>query len=439
MKKTRLPCLILAIETDVGSGKSMEVYYRALQNSDVVIPIMMYTSVDAFHRSPYWVKNKIATNIQPTTHELVDCNPRFCSLPPNEHRGNAAWTADFLRYITYVQSCMRNRLLYVLDTISPGIEKGIQGYIIQVFHGWLFDEGKSYFADIKTFNSFNHYWLMFPYGQRAKRALCNRAGLRPHDARIKMIGRVLNDTLYNSSIHQKDVLQSYNLDPNKKTILYAPSWKSTKIWPIGNRSDDMRYLERFCTFTQAMHVNLIVRPHPLSIFHYHVGPLYARVLSQFNHVYYDDTSHSTIDGPNHTLAATDILVTDLSTIAIDFLSLQKPAVFFYPDPRIGMWGNVPSYKQIRRISYTVRRFPQLLTMLRRLITTKESLSVLKHRKQFIKQAFAHTDGHASERFRTIVEQSALRIPLYRFKNTVVRLLAAPPPQPNPFIMQLLDM
>ncbi len=417
IKIPQKPCLITALESDVGMGRSMEVYYQNLQNSKIIFPIMVYTREYSYSHAPDWVKNKVLSPLKEVDHEIADCEREFCQKPKSEHVTSQQWLKECINYIIFLRKLFGERIIWVLDMVVPEIEFYMGKHIVQVFHGELFEYGKGYFTS-HTNSSFQYYSLMLFHGQLSKNKMLAKTGISPSDPRIKIIGRVLNDTLYNGQIKRRDILSEYGLSVQQKTVLYAPSWNSKKIWPIGERREDIGHLQQLCAFLKSRNVNLIVRPHTISIHHYNVKKDYLSALKGFKNVYFDDATYSNILGPNKSLVAADIMVTDLSSIATDFLSLGKPVIFVYPDITSGFWDNIIPYEEVSRVSYSVRNFEDLFKTLEKLLTTRENRRVIQNRRLFSAYTLAFTDGVSGRRFRKEIESYAREMGPKNYLNPI---------------------
>ncbi len=98
------------------------------------------------------------------------------------------------------------------------------------------------------------------------------------------------------------------LDPQKPTILYAPTWKD---------AENSSSLEAIMTYLQEQlppHFNLIIKPHPNQPVE---GPY---VLNNFPPIY-------------PLLDRVDIYLGDLSSIGYDFLAYNRPMFFLNPNSR----------------------------------------------------------------------------------------------------------
>ena len=382
----------------------MEVYYKTLIRSKYIFPIMAYTKKDSYINSPGWVKNKILCEIPG-----VDCAPKDSIKYRKHFRTYDEWYRDCIDFILILRRLFGEKTLWIVDTVFPMLEAYMGNYIIQVFHGELFNIGSSYFEQQKI-ESFRRYRLMFPYGNLIKGKVIKRCGISPDDNRLHVIGRVLNNTLYTRQISRKKVLSSYHLDPTRKTILFAPTWCSRRIFPIGMGDQESINFQKLCIFAARMNANMIVRPHTILIHHYYARPKYQKIIKKFKNIYFDDTTNYSIDGPNKSLVASDVLLTDLSSISIDFMSLGKPVIFLYPDKKRGLWGDgMPTFEEVSSISYTVKNITNLYSFLSILLTKKEEHDMIERRKKFVSYALSVTNGTSGKRFRRTLDIYAERM------------------------------
>lgn len=414
IKKT--PCIFVAFE-DVGSGRSLEVYYQAIRPSSIIQPIMAYTSDFSYMNAPKWIKNKILMSIPPVDHDLGDCKVVGCSRLPNQHRNYQAWNAECTQYIMLLRKKFGEKSLWVLDMTLPELEPTMGRTIIQVFHGELFDIGSSYFQPPRD-QSFHRYSLIFVHGLLLRDRIAKKCGLSINDRRFRLIGRVLNDSLYNKNqFFKEQVLLEYGLNTQNKTVLYAPTWESKRLFAIGKKRRDTSNMRRFLSFFQKNDLNIIVRPHTITLQHTNLKKTYLDLVTRYKNAYFDDSTHYDIHGQNRSLIAADILITDLSSIAIDFASLNKPAIFLYPNPKdaIKIWGkNFPSFSKVQSLSYAVRSFSKLFRLINTLVTTPEPQEQIIRRKRFVQYALAVTDGSSGDLFRMALEEYVKNQQFIRF-------------------------
>lgn len=110
------------------------------------------------------------------------------------------------------------------------------------------------------------------------------------------------------------------IDRNKKVILYAPTWKGVSFINTGAEAADYE------TFTKNILRNIDSNKYQVLIKpHYGV----------YRNLSYEDKKsgkyiHPTID-TNEILSIVDILISDYSSIALDFLHTDKPILYYIPD------------------------------------------------------------------------------------------------------------
>ncbi len=400
----------MAIDSSAGSGRNMDAYYKNLISSPYILPVMVYSNTKSFTKAPRFISNKILFDMPYATHPLDLCSPSYCSLPPDKHIAHEEWMRKFALHVRFLASLYVTPVMWLLDMVLPIIEKPMRGHIVQVFHGELFQIGPLPYIRDDHIRSLHTYGRLLLSGKIVHDELVTFGELDPNDPRMRRIGRVLDDTLYTGQLDKNKILKRFNLDPRKKTLLYSPTWESLKIWSIGREEEDEKHLYEFCTIARKLHLNVIIRPHHISILQYGAKPKILRVLNHFDNVCFDDSSISSFWGPNHSLIAADIMVTDLSSISGEFLSLGKPVIYLYPDQTQGLWGErFPKLSEVQKLSYTVTDFKQLFARIRHLVKTKESDTILSKRQKTAAYLLDRRDGMAGKQFRLEMDTYAQEI------------------------------
>lgn len=150
-----------------------------------------------------------------------------------------------------------------------------------------------------------------------------------------------NDLLFNTP--REDVLRRLSnrgtvIDPAKKIILYAPTWKGTSF----DRADkDIARYDEFCDYLNG-HIDteqyqLLIKPHPMVY----------KLLTEEEKSSGRYVSQS-VD-TDELMSVTDILVSDYSSIFFDFLLTNRPIFFYIPD--------VESYKEYRGMYFGLDELP----------------------------------------------------------------------------------
>lgn len=394
-------CIIAAFE-DTASGRNLEIYYKKLIDSKRFIPVMAYTRADSYDNAPPWIVNKVLRPITGVDHDIHDCAYARCHKSPKLHRTYDVWFAECVQYIYELQQILGHDSIWIFDAVKPQLEQHIVGPIIQVFHGDLFDIGVSYYVHR---DSFKRYSRIFVTGKLMLELMNKKIPVSITQNKVRFIGRPLSE----EGLSKSDVLSTLRqcgLNPTTKTILYAPSWESKNIWPVRSRSRAMAIFKTLLDFCHLHSLNLIIRPHPILLKHFNVFEVYEALIKGYSHVYLDDTRNFLNHNPKRSLNASDVLLTDFSSIATDFLLLQKPVVFIYPgdDIREQYGDNVPSISDVNNISYTVNAEEELFRLVPDLLHKKESRKRLMSRKRIANKIFYNANKKAGNIFRTEMDE-----------------------------------
>ena len=145
------------------------------------------------------------------------------------------------------------------------------------------------------------------------------------------VGYPKSDALHQGTFNRAQVLSELGLDASRKTVLYAPAWD-----PGGSlRSFGDHVIEQLLGLDDA---NVIVKLHPVS----HTppsSPSYEFYTGGINWVErfrkYESNPrfrHVADFQVDPLLVAADLLVTDFSSVALEFVGLDKPIIYLdYPE------------------------------------------------------------------------------------------------------------
>lgn len=132
-----------------------------------------------------------------------------------------------------------------------------------------------------------------------------------------------NDRIFNTP--KSDVLALLNRydifpNPDKKIILYAPTWKGNDYYhPQVNVNDYIHFKKKLEELIDTDEYQILLKPHQV---------VYKELQKsgQLN----DSLIPAYVD-TNELLAITDVLISDYSSIFFDFLASKKPVIFYIPD------------------------------------------------------------------------------------------------------------
>ena len=206
----------------------------------------------------------------------------------------------------------------------------------------------------------------------------------------RIIGFPRFDPIFSGELDKSGIIESLGLDPDRKTVLYAPTWHGkhefdmNSMSTMGNAIIDAT-IERY---------NLIVRPHPRTIVLGEAGNVISRLrkLSEErdNVILVDDPFYDTVE----LMAIADLMISDYSSVGIEFLALDKPIVFADP---LGDRYNDNSLAEIyiRDAGYIIIPGDNIVGTIAHALSHPEEKSAI--RRRYADYFFSHRDGKAGER------------------------------------------
>ena len=185
---------------------------------------------------------------------------------------------------------------------------------IQLFHG----VGGKYGFDAPT-TSMRAWDRLFFVNERRLRNFVKAGAIDADSPAVRLVGLPKADALVNGTWTRDAVLASIGLDPERPTVLYAPTWSPASSLNVMG----MALIARIT----AMPVNLIVKLHDRSRDlrpFYSGGVNWVEALAPLLH-----RPHGAL-APGHDispyLAAADVMVTDHSSAGFEFLLRDRPIV-----------------------------------------------------------------------------------------------------------------
>jgi len=275
---------------------------------------------------------------------------------------------DFLKYT----------IINFLEIESPPqTDKKILG--MQLWHGlgfkaWRKERKRDYLihSDIYCFTSdyFKKVWV-------------DQFKIDPD--KIKITGYARHDMLINRDFDADNIKKQIGLNKNYKIILFAPTWeqrkneKSIYYWNFNKINE----INQFCKENNAY---FIIRTHHMQ------KTSYKKLdLSNFKYIPVDKFPDTM-----SLLAVTDILVTDWSSIANDFIFLNRPTIFIdIKNPFDDDFSLLPQ----DRAGFILKNKNDLVKYLKRAFNNEKQFiqqyeSVRKH---VLKKIYNKPDGNATKR------------------------------------------
>ncbi|WP_394769010.1 CDP-glycerol glycerophosphotransferase family protein [Lacisediminihabitans sp.] len=179
------------------------------------------------------------------------------------------------------------------------------------------------------------------------------------------------------------------LPPTDSTLLlFAPTWRDGEADPGIPSADDWLRIDEYLLASDSL---LVVRPHPHSVGDYRAG-----VRASERVVLLDSTALADV---TPVLPAVDVLITDYSSIALDYSLTGGPILFLAPDEE-SYSESRGFYEPYREFSggREVRTWSALLGQLRRLEADASwAGEVRAHTADLATRHFAFQDGRNAER------------------------------------------
>lgn len=273
----------------------------------------------------------------------------------------------------------KDSLIDFLEIEKPPTSKNIRIREIQLWHGlgfkgWRKDRKRDYLihSDVYCFTSefFKNIWI---------------EEFKIDPARIKITGYARHDMLINRSYDSEAIKMEIGVPKDSRIILFAPTWeqredtKSIYYW----RLDKIKEINDFCENNNAF---FIVRTHHMQKTGY---PKYN--FSRFIYLPVDEYSNTM-----NLLCVTDALITDWSSIANDYIFLNRPTIFIdTPNPFDDDFELLPE----DRAGFILKDPNNIIETLQDVFKDKQ-LFVQQYKKvrdQLLRKIYENPDGNATER------------------------------------------
>ncbi len=178
----------------------------------------------------------------------------------------------------------------------------------------------------EDFINFDIHFLTSPLHKEQTDNSINKYQLNNRNIKLYEIGYSKSDALLQGKYDRIKVLRKLNLDTALKTVLYAPSWDEG----LSLRSYGEKIIE---SILQVKNINVIVKLHPISYcpkdgpnYLFYTGGIdWNEKLSKFD--INKNFRHVPSNDIDPILSASDVMVTDVSSVALEFIMLNKPVIY----------------------------------------------------------------------------------------------------------------
>lgn len=174
---------------------------------------------------------------------------------------------------------------------------------------------------------YDAHFLMGPLQRRQMEQMIAYHAIPEDKIKLYNIGYPKIDDLTKGGFKRDEILKGMALDTRKKTVLYAPSWDEG----LSLREFGVACVQKLIEIDG---INVLVKLHPASCvpkdnpnFTFYTGGVeWAKIFDPFKNY----QNYHFIEGQylNSILAVTDIMITDVSSVALEFIVLNRPIIFF---------------------------------------------------------------------------------------------------------------
>lgn len=208
--------------------------------------------------------------------------------------------------------------------------------------------------------------------------------------KLKITGNARIDPLVKRSWNRKELLQEMGIPFNRKNVLYAPTWGHGKRKAFLPWENTIKNIEDLEEFSQKNNCSFLIRMHPEW---YRKNPEEKKKLEEAikrsKHIF--DLSPQKYIDVQRALYIADILITDWSSIANDFILLDRPIIFL--DTKLPVQELI--LKPEERAGYIIRNKEEIFERLQESLDNPDLFETKK--KTLIKKLYKHLDGNSAKR------------------------------------------
>jgi hypothetical protein len=237
----------------------------------------------------------------------------------------------------------------------------------------------------------NDKYQIFVEGQHRVDSLLHSTSLGKNE--VHLIGLPKLDYYFQGRYDREKVLLLWGLDPRRKTVLFAPTYKPTCMYEI---KEDI--------FTQTKEYNLIIKLHPYSWMGKYAPHrqhrIFERRIKRYRHaVLLPFTEYNII--PYY--VAADTIISEASSTVFDFLALKKTGIVFdlKNDTLLHTDGQplleIDNREFLKGAFVHIERGKQIREAIEGALHPSDEME--KAQKKYRDHLFYKLDGKASERFK----------------------------------------
>ncbi|MGP5529866.1 CDP-glycerol glycerophosphotransferase family protein [Psychrobacter celer] len=286
--------------------------------------------------------------------------------------------------IEYASALMRAEILISNSNFSPYFSPKPEQYVVSTWHGIPmktlgYDANHDLEPVYNTQRNFNISDLIVSSSSFFTDKVVKAYGAYLSLSATQKIGSPRIDLMLNANV--QEVKEALNIPLERKTILYAPTWRGK----IGEVSNDIEIQLELITYLE----NIYSENYEILVSLHHLTK--KSLGDDFSNLKIREVP-SNID-INEILSICDIVVSDYSSIYLDFLCLDRPVVLYIPD--------IEEYKLHRGLYLAPDELPvnvaKNIEELAQCIESPKNPSDFSSYQYIIDSLLPFEDGHSSER------------------------------------------
>lgn len=213
-----------------------------------------------------------------------------------------------------------------------------------------------------------------------------------HLRKIKYLGIPILESIVNRQSNQEGdkIWKEWGCAENQLKIMWTPRWTTD---PKLGGSHFFEYYRQIALFAQNNEEFFVAfRPHPMAFANYVKQGLMAEKEVERIKAEYEVTSNLALDNKKEyvdTFWGTDVLITDISSMLLEFFVTGKPIIFCGTNMRLNAM-----YREVIDVTYQCNTWEEIETILRKLQSGQDELK--DKRQNTIKKLFGRLDETSSQ-------------------------------------------
>jgi hypothetical protein len=260
----------------------------------------------------------------------------------------------------------------------------------------------------RDFVNFDSHFLTSPLHREQTEDTIRNYGLENMKIDLFDIGYAKSDSLLNGEYSREKVLNDLGLSPLNKTVLYSPSWDEG----LSLRTNGKKIIEKLL---ETNEINVIVKLHPISYcppdgpnYKFYTGGI--DWITEFS-VFESNKNfrHVPVSNIDPILSAADVMVTDVSSVALEFIMLDKPVIYIdcpeffektlsevysgFGETTAEFVKNDPKANAGRHTGIVVEKIDELSEAVNRCLNNPDELS---YKRSELSKKLSYNPGHAGD-------------------------------------------